>query len=88
MTAPKKVSARGVYYDLSISPYTFQTPYGEILRFSSKKKLEIYTRDVSKEISRIDAMLDRHDLREIVPIDIQNMLYRGTYEKFYKHVER
>ncbi len=38
------VSRRGVYYNLEISPWEYKTPHGDILKFSSKKKLEIFTR--------------------------------------------
>lgn len=84
---PKR-SRRGVYYDLTVSPYEVQTPYGDSFKFSSKKKMEIYTRDVVKEIDRLDTLLDRHGLRSYIPVEIIDLVKRSVYRSFYKHVER
>lgn len=83
-----KVSRRGVYYDLTLSPYEYQSPYGDLFKFSSKKKLEIYTRDIVKEIKRFDDLLDRHDLRKLVPVEIVDLIKRSVYKSFYRQVER
>lgn len=83
-----KVSRRGVFYDLELSPYEYTSPYGDIFKFSSAKKLEIYARDVDKEIKRFDAFLDRHDLREIIPIEIIDLVKRKQFRAFYKTIER
>ena len=83
-----KVSRRGVFYDLELSPYEYTSPYGDIFKFSSAKKLEIYARDVDKEIKRFDAFLDRHDLREILPIEIIDLVKRKQFRAFYKTIER
>ena len=83
-----KISRRGVYYDLTLSPYEYQSPYGEIFKFSSKKKLEIYTRDVPKELKRLDDLLNRHELRELVPVEVVDMIRRRIYCAFYVNVER
>lgn len=83
-----KISRRGVYYDLEVSPYEYTTPYGDIFKFSSSKKLEIYVRDIQKEIKRFDAFLDRHDLRSIIPIEIVELIKRKQYRAFYKTIER
>lgn len=89
MTPDKmKVSSRGVYYDLSISPYEFITPYGDIFKFSSKKKMEIYTRDVKKEIDRVDKALGRYGVIEHIPAEIVALIKRQMYEGFYRYVER
>lgn len=83
-----KISRRGVYYDLSISPYEYQTPYGDLFKFSSKKKLAIYTRDVVKEVKRVDDLFDRHDLRGFVPEEIIELVKRNMYVVFYRQIER
>lgn len=88
MTNTPQKSRRGVYYDLTVSPYEVNTPYGDIFKFSSKKKMDIYTRDVVKEVARVDALLDRHGLRSCVPIEIVDLIKRAVYRAFYKHVER
>ena len=83
-----KVSRRGVYYDLTQSPYEFQSPYGDSFKFSSEKKLEIYTRDIVKELNRVDALFDRHDLKTHIPDEIVDLVKRAVYRSFYKRVER
>ena len=86
MTEPKR-SRRGVYYDLSISPYEFKSPYGDVFKFSSKKKLEIYTRDIPKEMNRLEALILRNDMKSFIPDEIQHLLFRKLYEAFYSKVE-
>ena len=83
-----KVSSRGVYYDLSISPYEFTTPYGDVFKFRSAKKLEIYTRDIVKEIDKLETLLSRNDMEKFIPVEIHDLLRRKVYEAFYKKVER
>lgn len=82
------VSRRGVYYDVTMSPYEFNSPYGDIFKFSSAKKLEIYTRDVEKELKRLEAFLDRNELRTFIPHEIGELLKRSVYCSFYRKVER
>ena len=83
----RKVSERGVYYDLSISPYEMQTPYGEIFKFRSKKKLEIYTREIVKEVKRLEPLLSRHDMQGFLPDEIIQLLYKSLYRSLYRHIE-
>lgn len=83
-----KRSRRGVYYDLSHSPYEYNSPYGDLFKFSSAKKLEIYTRDIVKEVKRADDLIARHDLEKIIPREIIDLLRRAVYRSFYKRVER
>lgn len=81
------VSARGVYYDLTKSPYEFTGPYGDSFKFSSAKKLAIYTRDIPKEIKRVDALIERHGLKDFLPDDSRALLYRAMYRAFYRKIE-
>lgn len=82
-----KVSRRGVYYDLSISPYEFKTPYGEIFKFSSEKKLEIYTRDIPKELKRLQGIIDRNNMQTFIPPEILQLVEKAVYKAFYVKVE-
>lgn len=82
-----KVSRRGVYYDLTISPYEFTTPYGDIFKFSSQKKLDMYTRDISKEIKRLEALIVRHDMQTFIPDEIVQLLTKAVYQAFYRKIE-
>ena len=84
----EKISRRGVYKDLNLSPYEFRTPYGDLFKFPSQKKLDIYTRDIPYEIHRITKALDRLDLTEEIPPEIVSLLFRATYRAFYRNVMR
>lgn len=86
--ATPKRSRRGVYYELSMSPYEFKSPYGDLFKFSSAKKLEIYSRDVEKEITRFNKIVERYNLMEYVPEEIIELLRRAVYTAFYNRVER
>ena len=81
------ISRRGVYYDLKQSPYEFTNPYGDCFRFSSKKKLEIYSRDINKELERLEKCIQRNDMGAFIPEEIYHLLRRAVYSSFYKKVE-
>ena len=83
-----KVSRRGVYYDLTQSPYEYNSPYGDSFKFSSEKKLEIYARDIVKELARVDALFERHGLKSHVPDEIIELVKRAVFRSFYHRVER
>lgn len=80
-------SRRGVYYDLTKSPYEFTTPYGDIFKFKSQKKLDIYTREINKELLRVRQLAERHNLKKYVPAVSYEDFERGIYRSLYKHVE-
>lgn len=81
------VTARGVYRDLSMSPYEYKSPYGDLFKFKSKKKLEIYSRDIEKELKRVDALVTRHGLEDFMQQDAREMIYAAMYRAFYRKVE-
>lgn len=81
------VSRYGVYRDLEKSPYEYKNPYGDIFKFRSQKKLEIYTRDIEKEIERVSKFVGRLDLDDHIPKEIIQLLYRKTYWALYDRVE-
>ena len=81
------VTRRGVYKDLSLSPYEYESPYGDLFKFSSQKKLEIYARDIVKEIQRIDKVMERNQLMNFLPGEIIQMIYRSVYRSFYRKIE-
>lgn len=83
-----KVSRRGVYRDLSLSPYEYVSPYGDLFKFPSQKKLEVYARDVDKELERMTKQIERLHLEEYLPHEIIRLLYRSTYRAFYRKVVR
>lgn len=82
-----KVSRRGVYYDLSISPYTFKTLYGDILRFRSAKKLEIFEREIEKELKRFNDLMDRHDMQHFIPRSVKLSIIMRIHNSLYERVE-
>lgn len=75
-----KISRRGYYYDLSISPHQCSSPGGEIFKFPSHKKLTMYTRDVKIEIGKARKALARWGL-EPNPEAIE-AIYKAVYSKF------
>lgn len=81
-------SRRGVYYDLSKSPYEFTSPYGDLFKFSSAKKLEIYTRDIQRELEKADAFFKRHTLNELLPVEIIDMIKRRIYRALYDRMKK
>lgn len=87
MSDEKKISRRGVYYDLTISPYEYKSPYGDIFKFSSEKKLQIYTRDIEKELTRYDSFINRNGLYKLIPPEIKQLLVRAVYKSLYNKVE-
>jgi hypothetical protein len=80
-------SRYGVYRDLEKSPYEFTNPYGDTFKFRSQKKLEIYQREIEKEVERVGKFLGRLGLESYIPSEIVGMLYRRTYRALYDHVE-
>jgi len=78
---------RGVYLDLTKSPYEYKSPYGDLFKFSSAKKLEIYSRDVVKELDRINATLNRNGLSTLLPKEICAYVNRMVYKAFYRKIE-
>lgn len=86
MSEPIK-TARGVYLDLTKSPYEYKTPWGDTFKFSSAKKLEIYTRDIPKEVARLEKLMERHNLGGFVPDEIVQLMTRAVYRAFYRKIE-
>ena len=82
------VSRYGVYRDLSQSPYEYESPYGDLFKFPSQKKLEIYAREIQTELDRITKMLHRLHLEDYLPGEIVQLLYRSTYKALYRKVVR
>lgn len=82
------VSRYGVYRDLSQSPYEYESPYGDLFKFPSQKKLEIYAREIQTELDRIGKALDRLQLVEYLPAEIIQLLERSTYKALYRKVVR
>lgn len=86
MTDDRIVSARGVYYDLTKSPYGYESPYGDSFKFPSQKKLEMFTRDILKEVERIDKALSRNEMAAELPDEIILLIYRSIYRSLYRKI--
>ena len=82
------VSRYGVYRDLSLSPYEYQSPYGDLFKFPSQKKLDIYARDIQSELDRVSKTLERLHLEDYLPGEIVQLLYRSTYRALYRKIVR
>ena len=57
------ISRRGVYYDLTKSPYVYTDDLGKTYSFSSQKKLDIFTRKVKEETDKFCEEI--HNLKEL-----------------------
>ena len=86
MTEPK-VSRRGVYYDLTMSPYEYRTPYGDVFKFSSEKKLTMYTRDILKDIQTLEKMFNKLRLHDTLDDEIVHIITRAVYHTLYYKIE-
>ena len=86
---PKPIkSKRGVYYELEKSPYSYVSPYGDLFKFSSAKKLEIYSRDIKREVAMLEKFLNRWKLSELLPEELIRLIKKTVYRSFYKQVEK
>lgn len=88
MSEKPVVSRYGVYRDLNQSPYEYKSPYGDLFKFPSQKKLDIYTREIQTEIDRIGKAVSRLHLEDILPDKTVHALYRSTYQALYRKVVR
>lgn len=79
-------TARGVYKDLTVSPYEYKAPYGELFKFPSQKKLEMYTRDIETELDRITKAVDRLQLREFLAPWVLQHIRVATYKALYRKI--
>lgn len=81
----KPVTRRGVYRDLTVSPYEFITPYGDIFKFPSQKKMDVYTRQVAIETGKVvEALVKRDVLSRLTDEsleDLERKLYIAVYEQ-------
>ena len=82
-----KVSRRGVYYDLTKSPYEFTTPYGDIFKFKSQKRLDMYKRDIGKEIERVEKAVWRNEMQNFIPDEIMQLIFKAVYRALYRKIE-
>ena len=83
MTKPG-VSRRGIYYNLEISPYSFTTPCGDIFKFSSPKKLEIYVRRLNELNRKRDKIVNEYE--EILGIFWKENTLIKLEEEIYVYV--
>lgn len=78
-----KVSRRGYYYDLNASPHEFKSPCGDVFKFPSEKKLEMYRRDITKELKRCEAFLKRNELENYLDDYVTQAIYDAVYRALY-----
>lgn len=83
-----KRSRRGVYYDLNMSPWEYQTPHGDIFKFRSENKMKVYARNVPERIDRLHAWIERNNLTEFITDELLKDMESAVYRSFYKYVER
>lgn len=86
MTNKPKKSRRGYYYDLSISPYEYESPYGDLFKFPSEKQREIYCRNVQKEVEKIDKAFERVGCKPFLHSNTVQAVFRSVYRSFYNRM--
>lgn len=67
-------SIKGYYYDLSKSPYVWESPYGDTYKLPSQKRLEMMGKRSEIALHRLEKLLDAHNLREIMPEELRVLL--------------
>jgi len=83
VTNEAKKSRRGYYYDLNESPYEYLSPYGDLFKFPSAKQLEMYSRNVQKEVEKIDKVFDRVGCVNFLHRNTLHAVRRSVYRSFY-----
>jgi hypothetical protein len=82
------VSRRGVYYNVSESPYEYKTSWGDILHFSSAKRLEIYTRELPKRAKQVEKSFIRISSLSGLDLRFTPMLLKHVEMALYDEIER
>jgi hypothetical protein len=85
MESPIK-SRRGVYYDRSKSPYEFNA-YGLLFKFSSRKKLDMFSRELPIRLMRAEKDLSRLSDFTKLHYEINDSLKRRIAQKLYSDIE-
>lgn len=78
----KDRSARGVYYNLEKSPYEYEDDYGNIFKFSSEKKLEMFIKRLALTLKRVDKEIDNLESLKCTGD------FQVTYEKLKKDLPK
>ena len=86
MSRNRDVSAKGYYYNLEKSPYVWESPYGDSFKLPSRKRLDMMKERTQEETRRLDKLLDRNDLRDIVPPDLVTLLYKYIIQAVYESI--
>ena len=78
-----RVSRRGFYHDLDLSPYEYISPYGDSFKFPSQKKLESFEKHVPKEIEKVTKAISGLGVAPYVMPEVLQILYRVKYHEYY-----
>lgn len=87
MPENRSISRRGVYYDLSLSPHVHTSACGDVFKFSSAKKLEIFERELPKELEKLDKIIERNTLQDWIPTEFVAYFKRQITTALYKRIE-
>lgn len=87
------ITRKGVYIDLSKSPYEYKCKDGEVLKFSSEKKLQMYRSFITLAGTKIDRafgiagkLLDVIDTNTLMTAQaaVEKSIYKEGSEKWRK----
>lgn len=88
MEREDRVSRRGYYYDLDLSPYGYTSPYGDFYKLPSAKRLDMMQREAKAAMQRIDKLIERNDLGAWVPKEIIILLHKAAINAVYDRLVR
>lgn len=81
-----KVSVKGYYYDLTISPHVWKSPCGDSYKLPSAKRVEMMEKYSRKELDRLEAYLHKAGLDGKLPVEIVNLIKRNLIEAVYSRI--
>ena len=80
------VSVKGYYYQLDKSPYEYTSPYGDLYKMPSRKRLEMMHERVALQMERCDKFFKRHELDMIAPEEVQILVRKFCIEAIYREI--
>lgn len=86
METNRDVSVKGYWYNLEKSPYVWVSPYGDSYRLPSQKRLEMMEKRTEDELRRLDKLLDRNDLRRMIPEQMIDLIRHYVIEAVHRQI--
>lgn len=85
MDTSREVSVKGYYYRLEKSPYEFTSPYGDVFKLPSRKRLEMMHRQTKEALARCEKFFARNGL-EGMPEELKDLTRKYVIEAVYRSI--